>query len=67
MGDGDGAEMAEMMGGQPEAFLATIYNGSSTCVGCGCMISPVSAMYGGDRCIDCNSTYKSAKRKNRMA
>lgn len=63
--DDDGAEMAEMMGA--DAFMSTLYNGSTTCIGCGCLMSPVSAMYGGDRCVDCSSTYKSAHIKNRMS
>ena len=64
--DGDGAEMVEMMGGRPDAVLATIYNGSGACVGCGALMTPVNVMYGGSSCTDCTSKSASKKLKNRM-
>lgn len=64
--DGDGAEMVEMMAGAPDAVLATIYNGSGTCVGCGSLMTPVSVMYGGSNCHDCTSQSAAKKLKNRM-
>jgi DNA-directed RNA polymerase subunit RPC12/RpoP len=68
MMDGDGAEMVEMMAGQPaEAILATMYNGSGTCLGCGALMNPVSVMYSGNRCSDCSSKTATSRVKNRMA
>jgi hypothetical protein len=66
--DDDGQEMVEMMAGMsPEAILATIYNGSQTCINCGSLMNPVGVMYGGNRCVDC-STHKSTQRvQNRMS
>lgn len=61
MDDDDGAFAVEMMAGQdPQAILQTIYNGSATCQGCGCTMTPVSVLYGGSYCPDC-TTQKSAK------
>lgn len=56
MDDGDGALAIEMMAGQPQqAILQTIYNGSATCAGCGCVMNPVTSMYTGNTCPDCVS------------
>lgn len=66
--DGDGAEMIEMMAGQPpQSILATIYNGSTACVGCGTLMTPVSKMYSGNRCSGCSSKKAARSLKNRMA
>lgn len=66
MDDGDGALAVEMLAGeQPQAILQTIYNGSATCQGCGCLMNPVTAMYGGTRCPDC-TTQQSAERVDEM-
>ena len=60
MDDGDGAFAVELMAGQPnDAILQTIYNGSAACPGCGMVLTPVAAMYGG-LCPDC-LTAKNAK------
>lgn len=67
MSDGDGAEMVEMMAGTPDAILGTIYNGSGACLGCGCLMTPVSVMYGGNTCHDCGSKKAFKALKNRMA
>jgi len=64
--DGDGAEMVELMAARPDAVLSTIYNGSGTCLGCGCLMTPISVMYGGSNCTDCNSRSAAKKLKNRM-
>ena len=64
--DGDGAEMVEMMAAMPDAVLATIYNGSGSCLGCGMLMTPVSVMYVGNSCTDCTSKSASKKLKNRM-
>jgi hypothetical protein len=66
MMDGDGAEMVEMMAAMPDAILATIYNGSGSCLGCGSLMTPVGVMYGGNSCTDCTSKSASKKLKNRM-
>lgn len=61
MDDGDGAYPVEMLTGQPaEAILETVYNGSGSCSGCGCLLNPVTKMYTGDICPDC-VTKKAAK------
>lgn len=67
MMDGDGAEMVEMMAGQPGGILSTIYNGSGFCLGCGSLMSPVVAMYSGDKCSDCSTRRFGKALKNRMA
>ena len=64
--DGDGAEMVEMMAGTPDAILATIYNGSGNCLGCGSLMTPISVMYAGNSCNDCSSHAAAKKLKNRM-
>ena len=64
--DGDCAEMVEMMAAMPDAVLATIYNGSGSCLGCGTLMTPVGVMYGGNSCTDCTSKSASKKLKNRM-
>lgn len=66
MNDGDGAEMVEMMAGNPDAILSTIYNGSGSCLGCGSLMTPVSVLYGGNNCNDCHSRSAAKKLKNRM-
>lgn len=56
MDDTDGAFTLEMMAGQnPQAVLQTIYNGSATCPGCGMLVNPTVALYGGSTCPDCTS------------
>lgn len=66
MDDGDGAFAVEMLAGMPQdALLATIYNGSASCAGCGGVMNPVTAMYAGGVCPDCTTT-RSAKRVRQM-
>ena len=48
-----------------DAMLATIYNGSAACAGCGGVMNPVTAMYAGGVCPDCTTT-RSAKRVRQM-
>jgi hypothetical protein len=68
MDDGDGAGMVEMMsGGAPDAILATMYNGSASCLGCGGLMTPVQVMYAGNSCVDCTSKKGASRVKNRMA
>ena len=56
MDDGDGAFAVEMMAGQsPEAILATIYNGSTGCVGCGALMNPIMSLFGGTYCPECTT------------
>lgn len=56
MDDGNGGFMVELMAGQPaDAILQTIYNGSTSCTGCGALIQPTTAMYTGTVCPDCVS------------
>lgn len=66
MSDGDGAEMVELMAGNPDAILSTIYNGSGSCLGCGSLMTPVAMMYGGNTCADCSSRSAAKRVKNRM-
>ena len=66
MDDGDGALAIEMMAGQsPQAILQTIYNGSATCAGCGCLMNPLTTLYTGGQCPDC-MTKSGAKRAQEL-
>lgn len=66
MDDGDGAGAVEMLAGMPaEVLLGTIYNGSTGCTGCGCLMNPVTSMYSGGYCPDC-TTSRGAKRVRQM-
>lgn len=66
MDDGDGALAVEMLAGEsPQTILGTIYNGSATCRGCGCLMNPLTVMYTGDLCPDCMSK-NSAKRAQEL-
>lgn len=67
MDDGDGSGMVEMMAGSPDAILATMYNGSASCMGCGSLMNPTQVMYLGPSCVDCSSHRSASKIKNRMA
>jgi hypothetical protein len=67
MDDGDGAGMVEMMSGSPGAILATMYNGSAACLGCGGLMSPIQVMYAGSSCVDCTSKKSASRVKSRMA
>lgn len=66
MDDGDGALAIEMMAGQPaQMILDTVYNGSTMCQGCGCLMNPLTAMYTGNQCPDC-MTKSSEKRAQEL-
>ena len=67
MDDGDGNGVIEMMAGLPgEVILHTIYNGSAGCVGCGTVMNPVTAMYGGSLCPSCRNGQATRRVEKRL-
>lgn len=70
---GDAGSSADTSGApegapQDQGAMSTVYNGSVPCVGCGVMLGPVAAIYGGDRhCHHCRKKKHHHHAKNRMS